>query len=84
MCVGGGAFLCFPWAAKIFPLRREISSLELMALRRGLGFWLVDLQREQMATVVLKLKTAVKLLIENNWTLLDGNYLGCSQMISCP
>lgn len=37
-----------------------------------------------MATVVLKLKTAVKLLIENNWTLLDGNYLGCLQIISCP
>lgn len=53
-----------------------------MALRCGLGFWLVGLQWKQMVTMVLKTK-AVKLLIENNWTLLDGNYLGCLQIISC-
>lgn len=79
-----GEIPIFSWNCWNFSTLQGNSSLELTALRCGLGFWLGDLQWEQMATVVLKLKTAVKLLIENNWTLLDGNYLGCLQIISCP
>lgn len=76
-------FPCFPWTIEILHLGGKWLS-GVNGSRCGLGSWLVDLQRSRWPQWYWKPKAAVKLLIENNWTLLDGNCLGCLQIISCP